>query len=150
VEQIRDEIRVEAEVGEGTRTVTPRRRAAPPPAAIEASTEDPPLDDEAGPDPAPAVQAELQVAYVEDDGVEVVVEEAPKAPVAGGITPAQSRMLHALLRDTGRTDRDVALVYISGVLGREVESTKELTKADAGRVIDALNTNVEPLLDEEA
>jgi len=60
-------------------------------------------------------------------------------------------MLHALLRDTNRSDRDIALVYISGVLGREVESTKELSKADAGKVIDAMSADTAgPALDEDA
>src|SRR6185369_14214597 len=70
----------------------------------------------------------------------------------GNITAAQQKMLHALLRDTDRGDRDVALVYISGVLEREIQSTKELSKADAGKVIDALTAEMNepqpPLLDD--
>lgn len=63
---------------------------------------------------------------------------------AAPITPAQSKKLYALLRQTGRQDKDTALVYIAGVIGREVESTKELTKQEAIGVIDALE-NPEPV-----
>ena len=69
-----------------------------------------------------------------------------------GITGPQQKMLHALLGQTGRSDRDVALVYISGELDREVSSTKELSKADAVKVIDGLTVEaagLEPTLDED-
>jgi hypothetical protein len=66
-----------------------------------------------------------------------------------GITTQQSKKMYALLRETGREDRDVALVYISGVIDRVVESTKELTKREAGKVIDALEAPAEPDLDED-
>ena len=76
-----------------------------------------------------------------------------QARPAGTITAPQQKMLHALLGQTGRADRDIALVYISGVLDREVLSTKELSKADAGKVIDGLtveSAGLEPTLDEDA
>ncbi len=52
-------------------------------------------------------------------------------------------MLHALLNKTDRGDRDVALVWISGVLGREIGTTKELSKQDASVLIDTLNMAVQ-------
>ena len=61
---------------------------------------------------------------------------------------------HALLRDKGMPDRDIALVWMAGVIEREINSTKELTVDDARIVIDALEalpdeTYVEPnLLDD--
>ena len=116
VEEIRDTIQADAEVGNGTRTVTPRRRTPPP--AIDAAVEDPPLDD------ATEQKAE------------------PPAPAEPGITVAQSKKLYALLRETGREDKEVALVCISGVVGREVASTKDLTKAEAGAVIEALEAEL--------
>jgi len=128
VEEIRDEIQATAEVGNGHRTVRPRQKPAP----IEATTvEEPPLEEApAAPEP----------------------EKLTTEPPAGTITAAQQKMLHALLRDTDRGDRDVALVYISGVLEREIQSTKELSKADAGKVIDALTAEANepqpPLLDD--
>jgi hypothetical protein len=70
---------------------------------------------------------------------------APPPPLPGepadgvrGITSPQSRNLHRLLGATDRGDRDVGLVYIARVIGREVTSTKELTMPEARLVIDAL------------
>ncbi|HEY6012493.1 MAG TPA: hypothetical protein VIU37_00750 [Candidatus Limnocylindrales bacterium] len=129
VEQIQDEIQATAEVGTGQRVVAPRKRAAA--AAIEATpVEDPPLEDVAAAEPEPVVE-----------------EPPPAAPRL--ITPAQQKKLHALLNETGRKDRDVALVYIAGVLGREIESTKELTVAEAGRVIEAMESLDEPTLEDD-
>ena len=118
VEQIQDEVfSTTAQVGNGHRTVAPRRK---PPVPIEATTvDDPPLEEP---------------------------EEAPEPPPPDIITGPQSRKMYALLRETGREDKDVALVYIAGVIGREVESTKELTKQEAGQVIEALEAG-EPELD---
>ena len=154
VEEIQDDIKVQAEVGgNGHRTVTPRRKAAP--AAIEASVDEEPSLEET-PAPAPYTSpsdparhaSELDQSAPPDSNV--AAQGQAERP-AGTITGAQQRMLHALLRDTDRGDRDVALVYIAGVLDREIESTKELSKADAGKVIDALTVEmagVEPALDE--
>lgn len=90
------------------RTVT-RQRKEPAPAP---EPEEPPLDDEpVWPEP--------------------VVDADP-------ITPAQQKALHAALRDAGAGDRDTGLELIASIIGRPVESSKELTKADASRVIDAL------------
>lgn len=125
VEEIQDTIQVEATAGPATRTVRPRRQTA---AALPATpAEDPPLDDEqpAPTTPEPATDAEPM------------------------ITQPQSRKLHAALRDTGRTDRDEALVWMAGVIGRPVDSTKELTKEEARRVIDALETPAEPAAESE-
>lgn len=120
VEEIQDTIQVEATAGPATRTVRPRqtRRPALP---AQQPAEEPPLDDE---QPAPAAAPELE----------------PAADAEPMITQPQSRKLHAALRDAGRTDRDEALVWMAGVIGRPIESTKELTKEEARRVIDALET----------
>jgi hypothetical protein len=79
--------------------------------------------------------AESDAAYAERKAAEA---EA-LLPVVGDITGAQSRMMYGLLHTTDREDREVALVYISGVIGREIGSTKELSKGEAKKVIDALN-----------
>ena len=127
VEEIQDTIQTTAEVGNGTRTVSPRRRPAPP--VVEA-VEDPPLEDET---PAPAAVPEPQADA-----------EAPRP-----ITAQQQKKMHALLNEHGKADRDVGLVYIAGVIGREITSTKELTVLEAGAVIDVLETtDDEPPLDE--
>jgi hypothetical protein len=144
VEEIQDTIQVEATAGNGTRTVTPpKRRPASPAvtAAIAAATEqEPPLDDEPEPVQAPAAP----------------VESEP--PAEKTITPTQSRKLHALLRDTGRSDREFALAHITTLIDRDIESTKDLTLAEADDVIAALlaekaeqnvATDPEPALDGE-
>lgn len=87
-----------------------RKRPEPPPVI-----EEPPLE-ESDPGPEP------------DD---VPDDEEP-------ITPAQQKALHATLRDAGATDREVGLELIASVIGRPIESSKHLSKAEASRVIDAL------------
>lgn len=58
------------------------------------------------------------------------------------ITPEQSRLLHKLVNDLG-LDRDMKLVGIAAVIGRAVESSKDLSKAEASQVIDRLQKTVE-------
>ncbi|MEU8371189.1 ERF family protein [Micromonospora tulbaghiae] len=60
-----------------------------------------------------------------------------------GITPRQQSLLHVLLGKAGKSNREAGLGYISDVLEREITSTKELSKADAKRVIDHLQVAVE-------
>lgn len=136
VEEIQDTVKATAEVGE--RTVSPRKRAAP--ALVAAPQDEPPLEAE----PVGAVAAPAQEP--DDDYVDAETEPATAPPP--GITPPQQRKLHALLNETGRGDRDIALVWMSGVIGRELTTTKELTKREAGTVIDTLElASVEPPLD---
>lgn len=47
----------------------------------------------------------------------------------------QHRRMHALWRDAGIADRDERLAYTAEWIGREVESSKELTAGDADRLI---------------
>lgn len=128
VEEIQDTIQATAEVDTGRRTVNPprKRTQAALPAAAPAPAEYPPLDE---PDPAPAPEP----------------ERAQDPAAEPSISPAQSKKLYALLREHGKEDKDTALVWIAGVVNRPVESTKELTKREAIRVIDALeNLSAEP------
>ena len=75
---------------------------------------------------------------------EPVVEE-PK-PVDDEITPAQLKKLHASLNDVGLGDRDTGLAFLTDTLGREITSSKELSKADASKAIEALIKLAEPTL----
>jgi hypothetical protein len=63
------------------------------------------------------------------------------------MTPAQSKKLHALLGQAGLGDRDEGLAYLSQQIGRDISSSKELTKTEAVRCIDRLEAPPEP--DEE-
>lgn len=116
VEEAQDDevLRAAAEVGQ--RTV----RAPKPRPALPAA-EEPPLDVDEVTAPVP-----------------VAAEEPTEEPATPMMTGPQQRKLHALLKESDRGDRDVGLVYIAGVIDRQVESTKDLTKVEAGRVIDAL------------
>lgn len=73
--------------------------------------------------------------------VRLVPDETPKDD-GPSITPEQSRLLHKFANDLG-LDRDMKLVGIAAVIGRPVESTKDLTKAEASQVIDRLQKSVE-------
>lgn len=53
-------------------------------------------------------------------------------------TDAQSKKLAILLRELGMTDRDEALAYIGGVIGHDIDSTKNLTVSEAHHLIDHL------------
>lgn len=86
-----------------------------------------------GPVTAAEILGAKPAAQAPPAGVEPPGDEVSE-PVAG-ITAAQQRKLHALLRDKGMDDRDVALVWIAGLLEREITSTKDLNATDAGRVI---------------
>jgi hypothetical protein len=98
-----------------------RAAVAPPPPA-----DDPPLDDE--PQAMPAAE-----------------------PAAEPITAAQLKKLHAAMGDRGLSDRAAGLDYLSQILGRQVETSKELSKDEASRVIDLLENGVvdEPPIDVE-
>jgi hypothetical protein len=66
-------------------------------------------------------------------------------------TEAQSTALHAGLTALGIKDRDEGLAYISQLVGRDVFSTKDLTKAEASTAIEAIKAeqekDAEPTLD---
>lgn len=76
--------------------------------------------------------------------------EPPEEPVQEaeqdqpeGITQPQQRKMGALMREAGLSDRKTALAYVESVLGRAVTSRNELTKAEAGRVIDQLEADAQ-------
>ena len=80
-------------------------------------------------------------------------EPAPAAvPGSGPIDPKgpQMRRLHALLTEKGITDREEALHVASGVAGRELGSTKDLTYAEASRLIERLEQMPAAATDEES
>lgn len=54
------------------------------------------------------------------------------------ITPTLSKQLYGLLKTAGHGDANAGLLYLSSQLDRNVMSTKELTAAEAIRVIDGL------------
>jgi hypothetical protein len=56
------------------------------------------------------------------------------------ITPKQLTALNAALsQDLGFTERDDKLAWLSANLGREIASSKEVSKAEAGRLLDQIS-----------
>lgn len=71
----------------------------------------------------------------------------PKPPTASperaafrSVSPAQVRMIGTLMGELGLKERDDALKYVADVIGREVASRNDLTSAEAGQVITALQS----------
>lgn len=56
--------------------------------------------------------------------------------------PKMLAKLQICLKDYGITDRDAGLAYYADVIGREVGSSKELTVAEASRIIDRLTAEL--------
>jgi hypothetical protein len=67
-------------------------------------------------------------------------EFAQPAETGEAITDKQLKILHTLLGKNDLGDRDAGLAYIGGVIGREIGSSKDLTKAEASTCIDRLST----------
>ncbi len=59
-------------------------------------------------------------------------------PEGNGISKAQLGKIGALMGELGIRERDEALGYVAGVIGRAVESRNDLTKAEASKVIESL------------
>jgi hypothetical protein len=65
--------------------------------------------------------------------------DSPQPKPAGDLrTDAQSKKLAIELKEAGLTEREKAHQYVVRVIGRPIESTKELTKAEASMVIEEL------------
>jgi hypothetical protein len=78
----------------------------------------------------------------------------PEPETGDGVTSNQLKKIGAAMRDRGLTERADALAYVAGVIGRDIASRNELTKAEAHKVIDALEADTvqeaEPAADEMA
>jgi energy-coupling factor transporter ATP-binding protein EcfA2 len=78
-------------------------------------------------------------------------EPEPEPADPNAATDAQIQKMSIMFRERGIADRDAKLKYISDEVGRNVGSSKELTKAEASKVIESLQPadDVPPLpLDE--
>lgn len=63
-----------------------------------------------------------------------------------GITSSQLKNIGRLMSAQELTDRAVALAYVAKVIGREIKTRNDLTKAEASKVIDALEADAKALL----
>lgn len=79
--------------------------------------------------------------------VEIVPDEpetdVPEKPAPGGITKEQSKKLHASFGELNITERDDRLDYASKVVGHDLGSSADLSKAEASQVIESLVFDLE-------
>ena len=87
------------------------------------------------PPDAPALDDEPDDPMAYD---ELRPEAGSAAPAEEMVTKAQAAKIHAMLGGLGIRERDGRLQYLARTLEREVASTDDLTKAEAGRVIETL------------
>lgn len=60
------------------------------------------------------------------------------------VTPKQLGLIGTLMTKADITDRDQRLRWVGDLIGREVESSKDLSKAEASKVIEELQREAEP------
>ena len=90
----------------------------------------------------PAPEPERPKVTRQRKPVEAVPEPEPEPeiidtePEVEGITSAQLTKLNIVLQEQGLTERDDKLAYLSNYLARPIASSKDLTKAEAHRLID--------------
>jgi len=63
----------------------------------------------------------------------------PDFALAEPVTAAQLKKMHAQFGDLGVEDREAGLALIGGIVGRDVDSSKRLTKQEATALIDELD-----------
>lgn len=73
-----------------------------------------------------------------EEEVDAETGEIIDAVVVDSVTEAQLKKLGTAFTSAGIADRDERLAYVAGVIGRDVTSSKELSKDEASRVIDAI------------
>ena len=105
------------------RTTQARAVARPPVAAVEAEA-----------DPEPDFDEPITAASAATD------EESTPEPDL--ITAAQLKALHAAFGDLKMSDRGDRLAYASALIGRDIASSNELTRAEASALIDDLKRAV--------
>lgn len=88
-----------------------------------------------------ALRATVRPEAEPTEGEVIDPEPAPADETGEAITPAQLKALHAGLADLGigkASDRATALKFCGNVIGRRVESSKDLTKAEASAILDEI------------
>jgi len=136
----------ELEVAETTKVTVTRASATDAPAKVQRKA--------AAPAPEPP-EPSFDEPGVDTETGEIVDAEIVEEPPARGFPPvsgSQLTKMSVLFNANGIKDRDDRLAYVATVVGRDVDSSKSLDKAEASAVIDALEAMtvevVEPTLDE--
>lgn len=123
---------------DGTVATAPRSYTAPRPQDAEELQDRPMLRRQ--PDgPPPADEWTTQPPDMVAESMAVTRERPPEP-----ITQAQQNKMHALLSRKGYGSRVDGLAFLSQTVGREITSSKMLTKANAKAVIDALEKLPDP------
>jgi hypothetical protein len=106
---------------------------------VDAVTPEPPADVEPA-KPRPAAETRPPVAPTPPPDEQPQPEMPPEPPASD----AQKRQIFALMRDAGMPDdREWRLAYTASVIGHEIASSKELTLAEAGRLIEQLQADTQ-------
>jgi hypothetical protein len=111
---------------------TPEPPAAPPEPALAP----------AEPAPAPPPDVATVAAMLDAEVIEEPPEDDdPDGPVVVAmITTPQSRRMHAAFRTAGLQGREARLAATAEIIGRELESSSELTMREAALLIDTLES----------
>lgn len=64
-----------------------------------------------------------------------VLDDQEPTPAQGDVTPSQLKALGAVMRKWHLDDRDMARQFMGWLFGREIHSSKELSKGEASRII---------------
>jgi len=142
VEELVDDAAIDVGPQTATKTATRRtaRRAPVEPKAHEPAPE--PELDEPG---TPAAEPEPKPSAYTPEGNRPAGDDL-------AITKPQLTKLHIQLQEYGITDRGAGLAYYADTIGHDVESSKNLTRDEASRIIDRLEKELaapaEPELDD--
>lgn len=122
----------------------------PPAAPKKAEQHDPELDELLGDVDGDTAEVQLAAAEAADEFQEPPAQPEPEPepdaePIEAevvenpdAITPAQLKKMSALLTECGFTDRDTRHAFVQTAINRDITSAKDLTKAEASKVIDIL------------
>lgn len=119
------------------RAITAAARLACPEALYGVTYTPDEVMDGTGPADAPRAQQATAADFIEQPSEPVEYVQAEPDTITSG----QQKKMGALMREVGITQREHALAYVNDTIGREVASRSELTKAEAGQVIDALEAD---------
>ena len=113
---------------------TARRRTT---VASTPTTSNVPVVDKPTP-PEPALDDDVVDAEIVEDSPASAAKPVEVAPRDDQATEGQLKALHAALNGMGIKDRSRGLHMLGKIIGRDIESTKDLTKAEAHKLIDSL------------
>jgi hypothetical protein len=89
--------------------------------------------------PNPSEKSVHPARVVEEIAPDTQPKSAKDLPSWDGITAGQVKAIGALMGSIGLTNRANALLFCADVIGHEIGSRNDLSKDEAGRVIDALS-----------